>query len=377
MFSQTDWNRLNNSHIFLVVVYSLLLLSCLVLLGRWIIRKLTHHKKRNKWGYDSINNSDNYRAPAGQSQLPTSPSSTKGSWLQLYYIFIIIGCAIRIYSLSIYIGRRSDEESGLYPTSGAPGPDPTSLGQRLEIAFSFSGSYCFVLSFLIVMCCLAEVYHSAGETTVQQRVRFIQSLQTRSGLSSKHWDDPSLRAASMVKKIAAIIIIAMIFFIVVNFFFMFFYTPDQSKIGEMIIFSLPQDIAVIIYILIFIGFMTYGVLIFRQTRKLLRSFAPESNENLKKIIRNAYFALFRVTFTIFVSAFCFIFKAIVISFQIYTLMDPSYKDFNLSLLAWYVDLLFYLFLECFPLTTTLFIFGIIPTREKKDNDIAIIPIASY
>lgn len=355
------------------------MLVSIAFLVYWAKAKFSKYRKRNKWGYNSINNSDTLSAMK-QAQLPATPSATKGNWIQIYHIFAIIGCIIRIITFIMCFLDDDSSSDGSNITfdknnGSVINKNDSKLHVNWDLAFSFVGSYCFVLCFLIVLCCLAEVYHSAGETEMQQRVRFIQSLQIRSGMSSRRWDDPSEGAINRIRRITTGIIIFTLFLIAATFLIGFFCGDDLKDLKNQLLYTLPQFIAILFYAAFIIGFIVYGVLIFRQTRSLLQSFKLKSNENLKRSIHNAYVALFRIIFMIIISVLCFIFRISVICIQIYGVFKEDNPDLSLTL--WCVDLLYYTFLEWLPLVTTLIIFIIIPSTEKKYDDITIVPIASY
>lgn len=362
------------THGFLVVIYAVLMIASIVLLAISIKGRIKRYKQRNRWGYRSINN-DSYTL--AQSQLPTTPSAAKGSWMQIYHICVILGCLIRIFSFSICFfedenerGANATDFASLYNdyNTGSAMANIDTLG-RLDISFSFSGSYLFLLTFLIVLCCLAEVYHSSGESEMQQRVRFIQSLQVRSGVSLRNLDAPASGTIVRIYRLTKIVIVFMIMVILATFFMVFFGSKGETEMRDGIMMFL-QVFAIVLYVIFFFGFIIYGSLIFKQTYSLLKTFELKSNDTLKNSIHNAYVALSRIIFMVIVSAICFLLRVVVIIIQIFV-------NENLSNYAWFVDILYYTILEWLPLLSTLIIFVIIPSREKRDDDISIVPIASY
>ena len=372
---------IKHSHIVLIVMYALLMIASIIFLGIWIKERIQRYKKRNKWGYRSIN-SDTYSLT--QSQLPTSPSVAKGSWIQIYHIFFMIGCFIRIFSLIVCILEltEDDESSGLkyakansfssfsFDNKGNATPNSgKELLEKMDISLSFSGSYVFLVTFLIVLCCLAEVYHSAGESEMQQRVHFIQSLQARSGVSLKRLETPSSKTIVRIYRITNVMIIFMILLVLATFFMVFFNTSPEPSMKDPLI-AIPQIFAVVLYIVFFFGFVIYGTLIFKRTYSLLKTFELKSNDSLKSSIHNAYIALSRIIFMVVITAVCFFVRAGFVLAQMIL-------NRNISDDAWFIDFIYYAVLEWLPLVSTLTIFIIIPSREKKDDDISIIPIASY
>lgn len=378
-FSGAAEKRWRRSHIFLVILYVILMLACVVLLVQWLRAKIKRHRKRNKWGYRSINDCDSYGIKMTQRHLPSAPSVTKSNWLRIYHVFTIIGCIIRIASLLMCFWDDPSSEDNDFNESSFKEPKEQKDKNEVswDLAFSFAGSYCFVLSFLIVLCCLAEVYHSSGESEMQQRVRFIQNLQSNSGMSSGNWEVPVIGAIARVRRVTTAIIVFTIMLIAGTFLLGAFCHKDPNSKTDNILCSLPQIIAIIFYIVFFIGFIVYGVLIFRQTRSLLKSFRLKSNDTLKNSIHAANIALIRIIFMVFVSAACFIIRAIVISIQTSSIFTGNEKLADISFVGWYIDLIYYTLLEFLPLVSTLIIFIIIPSREKRSDEISIAPIASY
>lgn len=381
--NKTNPKDMRYAHIFLIIIYALLMIVSIALLAVWIKGRIKRRRERKVGGYKSINNESYALA---QSQLPATPSTAKGSWIQVYHICFIIGCLIRIFSFSLCFFFEEEEGSNVTNSSSSSSSSNSDsayyfvgsanstnidmeLLEKLDISFSFSGSYIFLLTFLIVLCCLAEVYHNAGDTEMQQRVRFIQSIQIRSGMSLRHLDAPTSSAIIRIYRATKVMVALMIVIIIGTFFMVFFDDSDEPNMQDPFR-AIPQIFAIALYVIYFFGFLIYGILIFKQTYSLLKSFELKSNDTLKSSIHNAYVALSRIIFMVIVSTICFLARAVVVSLQM------SEND-NLSDDGWYVDIIYYAILEWLPLVSTLVIFVIIPSREKKDDDISIVPIASY
>ena len=115
-----------------------------------------------------------------------------------------------------------------------------------------------------------------------------------------------------------------------------------------------------LYSVIGVLYFFFGMRIYTQTTKMLRSFSVENNVGLlAKIKRSQKILTYATVFSVG-TFICFMLRAGFMSYQ-------AIKTIDLSTCFWWIDLPYYFILEIVPLFLVFVVFKYLPSRNKRQS----------
>lgn len=296
----------------------------------------------------------------------------KGTWNIVFQAFFIAGCIIRIAYVIEYMHSSPTGSSSVSfegKSSELVVEEEGEKQQELkkdigDILFVFP-PYSFFVVYYIFLSCLAEIYFTTRKNENLERLTLYRKLHNSEDTFHLYSGNRTQNYRVMnIQAIVAIILIMGLF--VITTVIIFLKKGNQDLLKEV-----PNIIFVVLYCAISVGYCVFGWLVFVQSHRIVKSL-PQGNSNeeeeseLQSKKAKSRKILLQNSVITLLFMFIFVARTIIMIAKSCLIMADKYSD---DLSTWFMYFMYYTIFEAIPLTLTLYLFVILPGKEKvKEYD---------